>query len=100
MDTWVVAIKRRLTPPLPASVLGHFSGTILDLEVVGRVSEEAARKVRGVAEEDACGNLVIKPGHAGKLNTVLPSLAGRDREVLESALNMLGNESEILLLRE
>jgi|GEM_PF-5796207 len=100
MGTWVVAIKRRLTPPLPASILGHFSGTILGLEVVGRVSEEAVGKVRGVAEEDACGNLVIKPSHASKLNAILPSLAGRDREVLESALSMLGNESEILLLRK
>ena len=100
MATWKVAVKRRVTPPLTAGILGHFTGTLLNLQVVGEVSPEAINTLKTVLTEDRCGNLVINADRLGDITHIIRNLSDKDREVLEKALSMLNDDSEILILKE
>ncbi len=98
MATWIVALKNRIQPPLPASILGHFTGTLLSFIVIGTVSSETAEKLGRSMGYDQNGNIIINITNIGKL--ILDDISEEDKRTVEEALKKLDESTEIVITRE
>ncbi len=98
MATWIIALKNRVQPPLPASIMGHFTGTLLSFIVIGTVSEETAEKLGKTIGYDRNGNIVINISNVGKL--VLDNIPEEDKHIIEEALKKIDESTEIIITKE
>ncbi len=97
MATWIIALKNRVQPPLPASIMGHFTGTILSFIVIGTISDKTAEKLGKSLGFDQSGNIVINISNIGKL--VLDDIPEKDRHIIEEAIKKIDETTEIIITK-
>ena len=98
MATWIIALKSRIQPPLPASIMGHFAGTLLSFIVIGTISEETAEKLGKIMGYDRSGNIVINVSNVRRL--VLDDIPEEDKRIIEEALKKIDETIDVIITKK
>lgn len=100
MATWVLAVKRRIQAPVIAASLGHFTGHFLTLEVLTSIPEDIVSELMrsNVLIRRSDNNFIVNREKI-KERGLPPGLPKEGVEVLMNALNSVGEEDDLLLIR-